>query len=354
MKLPSYYRDLHLLYGVSSKEKMVRDYIKKFVQKNPLLSTNYEYFADNIGGFGYRKLANQNQAKVICFAAHLDEVGFLVEKINPNGTLELLKIGGLTNETIISQAVTLINQSNRQFSGLIASIPPHLKSVASNEKIICDLGMQDNIEVIKAGIKVGDFVTFAANYQQLTTNRVLAKSVDDRLGCACLLDLMQSLAKATLAVELVFYFTVLEEVGTRGAEVLGNIVSCDYFLAIDCSPLLDYLSNNHEEPTLGAGFLLRLHDPVNILDQDFKNYLINLAAKKKIPYQQYFAKGSTDAAKMLISQNGVKATTLGIGARYIHSNAAIFDIRDVKSVLKMSKVIVESFSSAANPKTLQS
>jgi len=322
------------LYGVSGYENSVKEYLYKELSK----LNNYQIIKDNLGGIGVIK-NNNNNTKTVCFASHMDEVGFIVTKIHDNGILELTTIGGLNKDSIIASEVSLISSNNVVYPGVICSIAPHIKDV-SNDVILLDIGLRSSKELKDLNINLGNMVTFNANYKELNNDLVLSKAVDDRLGCYAVLNLARQFNDIDVNANLIFYFTVQEEVGTRGAEVLGNMFDIDYFIAIDCSPLLDYLPNYRNTPSIGNGFLVRMYDPSNILNYNFMNKIIKLSNAKHIKYQYYISQGGTDAAKVLISKSGVLATTFGIGSRYIHSTAAIFSKKDLDSVLKISKQFI--------------
>src|SRR5690606_35291434 len=119
----------------------------------------------------------------------------------------------------------------------------------------------------------------------------------------------------------------------------------DLFLAIDVSPVGDFLSKDHPSAfgRLGDGFLVRFYDPRNIMNPKIQEYFEKLASKKKIKMQHFLSKGGTDAAAAQYAGSGTLSTTIGLPGRYIHSTAAMVHIDDIEAVKKMVIAIIKDF-----------
>ena len=139
--------------------------------------------------------------------------------------------------------------------------------------------------------------------------------------------------------------TVQEEVGLRGATTASQMLKPDLFIAIDVSPVGDFLDMNHPRAfgKLGEGFLLRFYDPRNIMNPRLKAYFEKLANEKGIKFQQFLSMGGTDAAAAQFAGSGVLATTIGLPGRYIHSTAAMIHIDDIEAVKNMILEIIKDF-----------
>ena len=142
--------------------------------------------------------------------------------------------------------------------------------------------------------------------------------------------------------------TVQEEVGLRGATTASQMVKPDLFLAIDVSPVGDFLNKNHPKAfgALGEGFLIRFYDPRNLMNPKVQKYLEDVARKNDIKVQHFLSMGGTDAAAAQYAGSGTIATTIGLPGRYIHSSAAMIHIDDVEAVKAMVIAIIKDFDKA--------
>lgn len=335
------YEDLMNLKGVAGNEKLVRDYFVNFIKNYK----NFEIRFDNLGSVFAVKKSKNKDAKTLMIAGHMDEVGFMVSSITKNGHLKLQPLGGFKPEVLLSQVLDLTLDNGLVVSGVIGSLPPHIKE-ANKTKItdlLFDIGLESKEEAVKLGVKPGQMVTFQANYTKtLNPNRIISKAVDNRFGCGLALEAIKEFNDKDLDINLVVGATVQEEVGLRGAKTSVNMFKPDMFIALDASPVDDLVKT--ENGALGEGFLLRLFDPRNTMLSGIRKYFVNLASKENIKYQPFTSLGGTDAARALDQLDGVLATTIGLPARYIHSSAAMMDIRDVLEAKKMLFAIVNDLN----------
>ena len=263
-------------------------------------------------------------------AAHMDEVGFVVTKILPNGFLKFETLGGFREDVLLAQTYTVTSYAGKKFTGVIGSIPKHFTAgVAQNVKIsdmTIDVGAENREEVLKMGIHEGAFVTPKTTFEQLTENRIMSKDLD---------------------VNLVVCATVQEEVGLRGAKIAANMIKPDVCFVVDCSPANDMDGSATSNGRLGEGFLIRLVDRTMVLRPNMREKLVRLAEENGIKYQYFTSPGGTDAGEIHQALNGVPTTVIGICARYIHTHNAIFDIRDyyaAKAILgKLIETIDDKF-----------
>lgn len=326
MKLPKVYQELFLLPGISGHEDKVRAYVKEEILKYH----DFELITDNLGSvFGYKKSKNP-EAKTIMIGGHMDEVGFLVANIRPNGAINILPIGGIIGEVVLSQVLE-IQTENGPIPGIVGAKPPHLKQSQSTviEDLFLDIGARSSEEAYSWGVELGQMVTFANTFTYThDQTRVISKAVDNRMGVGITLELLKYFTNQDLPYNLVLGSTSQEEVGMRGAQTISTIVKPDIFIALDSSPINDLL-----EPLnlgrMGQGAMIRIFDPGIILPLKVKHYFVDVASKNNIKHQFYSSKGNTDASRVLLANSGVLSTALVLPTRYIHSNAAMFEIADL-------------------------
>lgn len=333
------YEDLMTLPGVSGNEGLIRKYIKEYMEKYP----NYEIKYDNLGSIFAIKKSKNKDAKNLMIAGHMDEVGFMVSNITKNGHIKLQALGGWVPEVLISQVMNVYTDDGSVIKGIIGSLPPHLKEAnkASISDFLLDIGTESLEETKELGIELGNMVLFDNHFSFTANNkRVISKAIDNRYGCGLALEVIEHFHDIDLDVNLIVGATVQEEVGLRGAVTSVKMFKPDMFIALDASPVNDL--EKVVNATLGKGFLLRIYDPRNVMHQGMMRYFRDLATTNNINYQDFTSMGGTDAAAALDQLNGVLATTIGLPARYIHSTAAMMDLRDLDAARSMVFEVVKS------------
>ncbi|MFU8792947.1 MAG: M42 family metallopeptidase [Acholeplasmataceae bacterium] len=326
------YNDLFQLPGIAGHEKHVRKYMEAFMQKFP----NFEIKKDHLGSIFAVKQAKDPNAPRVMIAGHMDEVGLIVTQITDLGMLKVLAIGGLNGEVFISQVLDVHTKSG-VISGVIGALPPHLKTAQKTDidDLLLDIGASSKKEAQDFGVEPGDMVTFQNPYTEAPNKkRLIAKSIDNRFGCGLALETIEHFHDIDLPFTLICGATVQEEVGLRGAQTSVTMLDPQVFIALDASPVND-MKKNDSLGALGEGFLVRMHDPRNVMLGHLLRYFVNTATAHNIKFQYFTSKGGTDAAKALDLNHGVLATTIGLPARYIHSSAAMMDINDLQSAKDM-------------------
>lgn len=342
MKIDNIYKILMESFGISSREEEIKKILLNEIKKYE----NYEIIKDNLGSvFAYKKSKNIN-AKTLVVAGHMDEVGLMVKDILNNGAIKVIPIGGLFPEVFISQ-VLYVKTDKELIPGIIGSVPPHIsKNVnMSFNDLIFDCGFNNKEEALKAGVEIGQMVLpktpFTLTYDK---EKVISKAVDNRWGVGMAIELIRDLNDVELDFNILIGATVQEEIGLRGAVTSSYKLKPDMFIALDASPLND-LRDANSSGKMGEGFLVRLYDPRNIMKPSLFKYIKDVAKNNKINHQIYFSQGGTDAAAALLSRDGVVATTIGLPARYIHSTAAMFSLKDHFSAHKMLRELIKDLTS---------
>jgi len=315
------------VYGPSGDEEKVRNIIKKEVK--PYAD---EVKVDTLGNLIVRKKGN---GKKILFAAHMDEIGFIVSYIDKKGFLRFSPVGGIFPVNILHQRV--------QFkSGLVGVIGEEkrksMKDPLELDKMYIDIGAESK-EKAEKKIRIGDMAVFKREFEDIG-NRVVAKSLDDRIACAVLIETLKTLKKKNN--DLFFVFTVQEEVGLRGARTSAFGISPDYAIAVDVTDTGDTPEAERISLTLGKGAAIKVKDWGMITSREVRDRLINLAEKKKIPYQlEIIEGGTTDAMVIEVTKSGVPTGAVSIPTRYIHSPSEMADMRDVEASVKLLKTFAE-------------
>ncbi|MBI3948433.1 MAG: hypothetical protein HY321_21145, partial [Armatimonadetes bacterium] len=165
----------------------------------------------------------------VMLAGHMDEIGFMINYITAEGFLKFLPLGGWWEQVLLGQRV-LVKTHKGDVFGVFGAKPPHLLGSdwgkpADRKAMYIDVGATSKEEVETLGVRLGDPVVPAAEFRVLGTGKTyLAKAFDDRVGVALLIDTARHFARAPHPNILYGAATVMEEVGTRGAQTSAAVV----------------------------------------------------------------------------------------------------------------------------------
>lgn len=338
-------------YGASGSEDEVSRLMKTYLQKY-----TDEIIYDNLGSiYGVKHTQVKNPIKVLV-CAHSDEVALTVTGINEQGLIQI-KATSIWEQILMAQRVVLINQNKEKFAGAICAIPPHLLPPTMKDKpvevknMLADFGFLNKEDALKH-IQIGNHIYVEGKFEKLCNNRILAKALDDRLGCALLVDVLSSLQNVDLGYELYVGLNVQEEVGLRGALTAAQMIQPDFAIVVDCSPAND-LKSNQEYGQLGKGILVRVVDGAMIAFPQLIDWQIALCKKHRIPYQYFISNGGTDAGAIHKANAGTLTLTACLCARNIHSNSSILDLNDYAANLKFLKCALQKLSKEEVQKLLE-
>ena len=261
--------------------------------------------------------------------AHIDEVGFVVTDVDDSGFVTVKNCGGIDLRMLPSRTVRI--HGKEDVVGVFCATPPHLGGPKEYDdisalKIDTLLG-----EKAKEIISVCDFVTFIQKAATLQGDRITGKSLDNRAGVACLLELASRLYGKTLPFNVVFAFTDAEELGCRGAKTAAFSISPDEAIVLDVSfaDAPDVPSNDCGK--LSGGAMVGMSP---ILDKAISKKLVSVAKENNMPYQTEVMGGrtGTNGDVISISKSGVKTGLVSIPLRNMHTDVEIIDIKDIENV----------------------
>ncbi|MGT2907954.1 glutamyl aminopeptidase [Streptococcus dentiloxodontae] len=316
------------LKATSAFEQPVRDFMR---QKMTPLVDNVQ--TDGLGGiFGIRYNQTADAPKVLV-AAHMDEVGFMINEIKPDGTFRVVPLGGWNPLVVSSQRFTLHTRDGRIYPAISGSVPPHFlrgenggAALPKIADIVFDAGFTSHEEAMQYGIAPGD-VIIPESQTILTANKkhIISKAWDNRYGVLMVTEMLEALKNEELHHTLIAGANVQEEVGLRGAHASTTKFDPDIFFAVDCSPAGDVYGNQGK---IGEGTLFRFYDPGHIMLPNMRDFLLTTAEEAGINYQYYCAAGGTDAGAAHMKNGGIPSTTIGVCARYIHSHQTLYAMDD--------------------------
>ncbi len=323
--------------GISSFEEPVAKAIKEDLKDIKGL----KFERDNLGSIAVIKKSKVKDAPTLAIYTHMDEVGFMVTNITNNGFIYFTPIGGWWGHVVLAQKLTITTSKGKEYVGVVGSMPPHLldaaasKNVLSIDKMYIDLGLDKKEEVEKLGIQVGDMITpyQETAFSATNENRVIGKAHDNRISVVAGLEIMRRLADVELPANFILVGTTQEEVGLRGARTSAYKWTPDVAFAVDVTFCYHTPGMKESDTKLGSGPSLSLFDSYTVSNKNLIKQVKEVAAKNKIEYTiDSMTGGGTDAGAVQLAKDGVKAMTISIPSRYMHSHNSIIDVNDVSSV----------------------
>lgn len=324
--------------SVAAHEQEVRDIIK-----DELADYRDSFQHDGLGSLIVTKKATVENAPTIMFAAHMDEVGFLIRYISDIGIGYLQPLGSVEDRAKHSEIVRATTADGRKVEGIINSLTDDHGNVTDT---YVDFGFNSREEFLAAGLGVGDVVVFASTFRKLAAGAVVAgKAMDDRSGCFSLIQAMQALKDIPCAVNVVAAFTSSEEVGTRGGRLTAKIVNPDVFFAVDVAknPELDRGFKNTRK--IGHGPMLEYYDRMMVPNPKLLQFVAETAENANLNYQKdMFKGGGTDAGTAHLENAGHAAAVLGLPLRYCHNPYSFADTKDLSTLAQLIQALSQSFS----------
>lgn len=282
---------------------------------------------DALGNLIARKGSKTPAGSRILLAAHMDEIGVIATHIDENGFIRFTTLGGVRPHTCVGGRVRFVNGT----PGVIHMDKlDDAAKLPSFEQMFIDVGASSR----KAcPVQVGDVGGFERPFLALG-ERVTAKSLDDRVGVAILIETMRQLQNTPHEVH--FVFSTQEEVGVRGATAAAFGIDPEIGLAVDVTGVGDTPKGLKMEVGLGKGPAIKVRDAGMLSDPRVVNWMVRAAKKSKIPFQlEVLEGGSTDARAVQLTRAGVPAGCLSIPCRYIHSPSEMVDLNDVNNSVRL-------------------
>ena len=273
----------------------------------------------------------------VVFVAHMDEVGFQVVSIGADGRLLVQSRGGLYTSLWEAQAglvhtareaVPAVFEPRRDWHTAAQRTPPGQLTVF--------IGATSRQAAEALGVQIGQTVTMSKHMVRLGRHRVLARSLDDRIGCTALLLALRHLDSNTVQRRLTFAWVVEEEIGLVGSRALAatlpdvtRVYAVDTFVSSD-APLE---SQRLAFAPLGQGAVLRAMDSGTVVPRPVINAVLALARLRGIPLQYGMTAGWNDGASF--AANGVVNVPLSWPGRYSHSPVEVADLRDIEALVQL-------------------
>lgn len=277
----------------------------------------------------------------VLMTAHMDEVGLMVSAIDRSGLLKIHEVGGLDFRYLVSKIVLV---GENKVPGVIGAKAIHLQEpeernhALKRKDLYIDIGAK-NKEDAEKYVKIGDYAVFNTQFSE--KELVYAgKALDDRAGCAILLDLLKEDYNCTMNAA----FTAQEEVGLRGAMVAAQRFDVDLAVVLEATAANDTLGAKHFASTrLHAGPVLTVMDTTTIASKELTDKLASIAEQNNIPFQyRGSSRGGNDAGAIHLAKEGIPTAVVSIPCRYIHTPVSCISKEDFNNVYKLLNVFLKS------------
>ncbi|MDR0804833.1 MAG: M42 family peptidase [Oscillospiraceae bacterium] len=289
-------------------------------------------------------------ANVVAFFAHKDEVRFIVNYIDDSGFLRLSTVGGISPSVIYGRIL-----QNDKIRGVVGAKPKHLLETADKEKypkhIWLDIGAENKDEAAKYA-PLGSIFYFDKLFQKVgnkTGGKLLAKAIDDRIGC----EIIAELVEKDMPYSFWAVFTNNEEIGCIGGKMaLDNISALaekhglpnpNIAVVIESTTAADIPDVTGAERVceLGKGAVVSYMDRGTLYDKKLYDQIKNIAHQNNIAVQtKTLIAGGNDASQIHKSRGGIRTAAVSIPTRYLHSPASVADMRDIDSVSALAEKLV--------------
>ena len=334
-------KQLSTLNGISGRENDVRDFIiseiKDFADCN----------VDPLGNLIVFKKGKKTPKNKVMLDAHMDEVGFIVTYITDDGLLKFSNVGGINTKVFLGRTVKVGKDC---ITGVVGIVPVHLtdsdkrRDIPEKDSLYIDIGASSKEDALKY-VRPGDSVCFDSDYVEFGNNSVKCKALDDRVGCAILLEMI----KSELEYDMYFSFSVQEEVGIRGAMASSFEIAPDYAICVETTTASDIPDVEAEKRVclLGEGGVVSFMDRSTVYNKDLFDRAFQIAEDNSIKIQtKTVVAGGNNAGSIHKSRGGVKVLTVSVPCRYLHSPSCVISWNDVEESRKIIELLSSEFANA--------
>jgi len=341
-RIEKHLKDLTLIPALAGHEQKLASYMKDKFE-----ALGYPVEIDTFGNCIAKLNGSDPNAPVIMVFAHMDSLGFLVRYIEEDGFIRIERLGGIPEKVLPSTQVQIQTRYGTMVDGVIGVkahhvTPPEEKYVVDKyTKLFIDIGATSRDEVLNMGIYVGAPIVYKPRFQKLHGTRVLASAIDDRGGCAAILELAYLLKGEEHKSTIYLVGSVQEEYNLRGAMMAARSIKPDIAIAIDgggCADTPDLKGSGHVY--LGCGPTMSMY---NFHGRGTLNGTIphpamvrlfeEASERTGIKFQRTaHIGGLTDLSYVQLEGKGVIAIDVGFPMRYAHSPCEVADLSDIEKL----------------------
>ncbi len=298
----------------------------------------------------------------IMLASHMDEIGFLVKFITPEGFLKFTCLGGWWEQVMLSQRVT-VHGSRGDLVGVIGSKPPHILTAEERNKVVAkkdmyiDIGAENEQMARQLGLFEGCPVTPCVEMAVMGDGKsLLGKAWDNRIGCAVMADVMENLHREAAPNTVYGVATVQEEVGLRGAQTSVAMLKPDVAFVIDTCVAggTPGVNDDIAPAKIGQGIAISIYDAGMLPNTALRDFAKQVADELHIPVQVSISEGgATDGGRIHLYGEGVLTLSFSIPTRYIHSHQSVIHMDDYDGAVRLITAMVRRLDTAQYRRLLE-
>lgn len=331
-------KELSLLCGTSGRETKIREYIISRIDGR------CEWHEDALGNIIAFKKGRKPATHKVMLDAHMDEVGVIATFINSDGTIKFSPVGGINTKVLLARQIVFDNGT----VGVVGIKPIHLSKgdektkIPSQDSLYIDIGASSKEEAEKY-IKIGDTGVFLSDFVEFGDSKIKGKALDDRVGCAVLLDMIDS----DLPFDAYFSFSVQEEIGLRGATTSAYGIDPEYAIVLETTTAADLIDVPEHKKVciLGEGAAVSFMDRSTLYSKELFDTAFRVAGEKGIKIQpKTVVAGGNNAGAIHKARAGIKTITVNTPCRYLHSPSCVCDTRDIVSVRQLAEALLGEFA----------
>lgn len=335
---------LMLIPGLSGTEDRVRRTIAA-----ELATLKLDSRADRLGNLIATIPATAPSPSVMLFA-HMDQVGLVVRHIEVSGLIRVERLGGVPEKALPSQEVLLCAAAGRDLPGVIANKSHHATGQDEKYRVLpysalfIDAGFSSAADAGAAGIDIGTPVVYAPKAVELAGARIAGTSIDDRAGCAVLIEVARALLAAPARPTVHVVFSVQEEFNLRGVVPVARALAPDIAIQIDLMLATDTPDMAARgDVRLGGGPAMSLYSfhgrgTLNglIPHPALVRHFTDAARREGLALQRSAHVGAlTETSYVQLEGAGIACIDLGFPCRYTHSSLEVCDIADLTGLTRL-------------------
>lgn len=342
MQLKETLKDLMMLPALSGYEYGVGKYMKE-----KFSSYADEVKCDTSGNVTAVFKSGKHDATRVMIFAHMDQLGFVIKEIDPSGFLRVERVGGIPEKILPGLEVIIRCENGDWLPGVIGNKSHHTTPADEKYKVnpyaelFIDLGFSSADEAYTAGVNIGSPIVYRPKFHELQNGICSGTSIDNRGGCAALLDIAHRLSNVPTKnrnYDVYLTATVQEEFNLRGAYIACSYIKPDFAIALDVAIANDTPEDaGNASVKLGSGPVMGMYNfhGRGTLNGTIPHPLLisitkDAAKSADIKLQRYASTGLlTDASYVQLTGNGTPVIDLAFPCRYTHSPVETCCVNDL-------------------------
>jgi putative aminopeptidase FrvX len=291
---------------------------------------------------------NNHSALNVVIEAHCDEIAWIITNIEYDGMIRVKRHGGSDNMIAPSKTVIIHTHTGEKLRGLFGWPAIHTRDSYTEKgyephELWVDMGLKDKKAVERAGVEVGNLITFDTQLEKIGDYYV-GRSLDNKIGGYIIAEALRILAEDgyNLPYNLHVINSVQEEVGLHGATLIAKKIKADLALVHDVchatdTPKINKAKDGDNKGGMGPclEYTAQNHRKINTM-------LREVAKDKNIPIQ--LTVGSMGNDTMSFFLEGTPTAILATPLRYMHTTCEMAHKKDVKYAIKLFVAFLRSLT----------